>query len=206
MPSIYGLKPKFQALLRPIVNWLARIGVTANQVTIAALLLSLTTGHVIHLKHGGRSLLLLPAVLFVRMALNAMDGMLAREHNQKSSLGAILNELGDVVADIGLYFPLAFVPGFDPGLVAAVVMLSVLTEMTGVIGVQIGASRRYDGPFGKSDRAFVFGLLGLLMGLGLKFDRVVFYVLIAMVLLLVATIFNRARCALHEIKSSPSPK
>ena len=202
MPSIYGLKPKFQSLLRPIVNWLARIGVTANQVTIAALLLSLTVGHVIHFQHGGRSLLLLPVVLFVRMALNAMDGMLAREHNQKTALGAILNELGDVVADIGLYFPLAFVPGFDPGLVTAVVMLSVLTEMTGVIGVQIGASRRYDGPFGKSDRAFVFGLLGLLMGLGVKLDQILFYVLVAMVLLLVATIFNRAWRALREVKAS----
>src|SRR5215468_10836815 len=188
MPSIYGLKPKFQALLRPIVNWLARIGVTANQVTIAALLLSLAVGHVLHFGNGGRSLLLLPAVLFVRMALNAMDGMLAREHNQKSALGAILNELGDVVADIGLYFPLAVVPGFDPRLVTAVVMLSVLTEMTGVIGVQIGASRRYDGPLGKSDRAFIFGLLGLLMGFGIHLGKFVFYVLFAMVLLLVVTI------------------
>jgi len=103
MPSVYQLKPAFQGLLRPIVNWLARIGVTANQVTIAALLLSLSTGHVIARAHGGPSLLLLPVVLFVRMALNAMDGMLAREHNQKSALGAILNELGDVVADVGLY-------------------------------------------------------------------------------------------------------
>lgn len=204
MPSIYGLKPKFQSLLRPIVNWLARIGVTANQVTIAALLLSLVTGHVIAWKHGGRALLLLPGVLFVRMALNAMDGMLAREHNQKTPLGAILNELGDVIADIGLYFPLAIVPGFDPRLVAAVVMLSVLTEMTGIIGVQIGASRRYDGPLGKSDRAFVFGLLGLLLGLGVDLGRIVFYVLFAMVLLLVLTILNRARCALRELKSLPA--
>ena len=206
MPSIYGLKPKFQSLLRPAVNFLAKVGVTANQVTIAALFLSLVVGLVIAWKHGGRSLLLLPAVLFVRMALNAMDGMLAREHNQKTALGAILNELGDVIADIGLYFPLALVPGFDPPLLAAVVLLSVLTEMTGVIGVQIGASRRYDGPFGKSDRAFVFGLLGLLMGFGVNLDRIVFYVLFAMVLLLVATIFNRAWHALREVKSSVPAK
>ncbi len=206
MPSIYGLKPKFQGLLRPIVNWLARIGVTANQVTIAALLLSLSAGHIIAWKHGGRSLLLLPAVLFARMALNAMDGMLAREHKQKTPLGAILNELGDVVADIGLYLPLVIVPEFDPRLVAAIVLLSVLTEMTGVIGVQIGASRRYDGPFGKSDRAFVFGLLGLLLGFGMKIDRIVFYVLFAMVLLLVATIINRARGALRELKTSAASR
>ncbi len=53
MPSVYQLKPAFQGLLRPIVNWLGRIGVTANQVTIAALLLSLSTGHVIARAHGG---------------------------------------------------------------------------------------------------------------------------------------------------------
>jgi len=201
MPSIYGLKPKFQALLRPIVRQLAAAGVTANQVTIAALLLSLATGAAIAWAHGGKTLLLLPAVLSARMALNAMDGMLAREHNQKSPLGAILNELGDVIADAGLYLPLALVPGFNPLLLTCVVLLSVLTEMTGVIGVQIGASRRYDGPFGKSDRAFVFGLLGLLLGLGVRLERVIPYVSGAMALLLVLTIWNRARQALREVRA-----
>ena len=202
MPSIYGLKPKFQGLLRPFVNWLARAGVTANQVTTFAVLLSLGTGAAVWWTHGGKALLLLPAVLFIRMALNAMDGMLAREHNQKSALGAILNELGDVVADTGLYLPLAVVPGFDPRLVVGVVLLSILTEMTGVIGVQIGASRRYDGPLGKSDRAFVFGLLGLLVGLGVELSRWISYILAAMILLLVTTVWNRALRALQEVKAA----
>jgi len=206
MPSVYQLKPAFQSLLRPIVNWLARIGVTANQVTIAALLLSLSTGHVIARAHGGRSLLLLPVVLFVRMALNAMDGMLAREHNQKSALGAILNELGDVIADVGLYLPLAVVPGFEPWLVVGAVILSILTEMTGVIGVQIGASRRYDGPLGKSDRAFLFGSMGLLLGLRVPIDRAIPYLLFAMILLSVLTILNRARRALLELKNTAAKK
>jgi len=38
------------------------------------------------------------------MALNAIDGMLAREHHMQSKLGAILNELGDVVSDTVLIF------------------------------------------------------------------------------------------------------
>ena len=206
MPSIYDLKPKFQNLLRPLVNGLARIGVTANQLTIAALLLSLSVGQMIARTHGGRMLLVLPAALLVRMALNAMDGMLAREHNQKSALGAILNELGDVIADVGLYLPLAAVPEFDPWLVIGVVILSVLTEMTGVIGVQIGASRRYDGPFGKSDRAFVFGLMGLLLGLRVHIERAVPVVLFTMIPLLVVTIFNRARRALQEVSVDAAKK
>jgi len=206
MPSVYDLKPKFQNLLRPIVNGLAGIGVSANQVTIVALLLSLGTGVAVARAHGGRTLLLLPAVLYVRMALNAMDGMLAREHNQKTPLGAILNELGDVVADVGLYLPLAIVPQFDPWLVIGFVFLAVFTEMTGVIGVQIGASRRYDGPLGKSDRAFLIGLLGLLLGFQVPVERAISYVLLAMILLSVLTIFNRARRALQELKNAAAQK
>jgi phosphatidylglycerophosphate synthase len=150
--------------------------------------------------------LLLPVVLFARMALNAMDGMLAREHNQKTALGAILNELGDVVADVGLYLPLAVVPGFDPWLVVGAVILSILTEMTGVIGVQIGASRRYDGPLGKSDRAFLIGLMGLLLGFRVPIERAIPYVLFAMILLSVLTILNRGRRALLELKSTAAQK
>jgi len=206
MPSIYQLKPAFQGLLRPLVQWLARIGVTANAVTVAALLLSLATGGAIAWTRGGRWLLLLPLVLFVRMALNAMDGMLAREHNQKTALGAILNELGDVVADAGLYLPLGVVPGFNAWLVSGVVLSAVLSEMAGVIGVQIGGSRRYDGPFGKSDRAFVFGLLGLLIGLHTPIEPAIPYVLAIMIVLLALTIINRARQALREIARNATRK
>lgn len=200
MPSIYGLKPGFQSFLRPITSGLARAGVTANQVTLAALLLSFAAGAVIFRFRNSRSLLVLPAVLFARMALNAIDGMLAREHNQKTSLGAILNELGDVFSDSALYLPLVFVPGFDPFPVVLIVLLAVLSEMTGVIGAQIGASRRYDGPMGKSDRAFVFGALGLLLGMDLPIVAIVPYVLWLVLALLLFTIINRARGALKELR------
>ena len=42
--SIYGLKPRFQALLRPVVGVLYRAGVTANQVTLAACVVSVALG------------------------------------------------------------------------------------------------------------------------------------------------------------------
>ena len=131
-------------------------------------------------------MLLLPAALFVRMALNAIDGMMAREHDQKSPLGAILNELGDVVSDAALYLPLALVPGVEPLLLVPAVVLAVVSEMTGVLAIQIGAERRYDGPMGKSDRAFVFGLVGLLLGLGVPTGRWLDVVLVVVLALLVA--------------------
>jgi len=205
MPSIYGLKPKFQSRLRPVSNGLAGAGITANQVTLAAMFLSFAAGAAIFYFRSPRSLLLLPAVLFLRMALNAIDGMLAREHNQKTALGAVLNELGDVFSDSALYLPLSVIPGFEPALVVLIVLLAVLTEMTGVVAVQVGASRRYDGPMGKSDRAFVFGTLGLLLGLNLPIVPIVRYVLWLVLVLLLFTIVNRARGALAEVRGrSPS--
>ena len=133
------------------------------------------------------------------MALNAIDGMLAREHDMKSNLGAVLNEIGDVASDSALYLPLALVPGFRPELVVAIVLLAAISEMTGVVAVQIGATRRYDGPMGKSDRAFVFGLLCLLLGCGVSLEQWLDTILGGVILLLVLTIFNRSRQALKEV-------
>ena len=199
MASIYELKPAFQNLLRPVTKALASAGVTANQVTLAALILSCMVGAAIvrHPQNPG-VLLFVPLALFVRMALNAIDGMLAREHDMKTQLGAVLNELGDVVADSALYLPLALVPAFNHWLVVGLVILAVMVEMTGVVAIQIGAARNYAGPMGKSDRAFSFGLIALLLGLGVPEGIWVTAALSIMLLLSVFTVYNRARLALRE--------
>jgi len=202
MPTIYQLKPSFQNILRPFVNILAKFGVTPNQVTILALILSISTGLVIYLTDFVQwTLLALPIVLFVRMALNAIDGMLAKEYNMKSSLGALMNEVGDVISDMALYLPFAFIPNTSPILVVTFVITAVVCELTGVVGVQIGASRRYDGPMGKSDRAYAFGILGVLLGFGLKADFWYDMFMGVLVILLFVTIFNRGRNAIKELKS-----
>ncbi len=167
MPSVYDLKPRFQGLLRPIVGRLARGGVTANQVTIFAVVLSAVGGLLIACYPAARwPLALMPVILLVRMGLNAVDGMLAREFGQKSRLGAILNELGDVLSDAALYLPLALVSAVQPLSMVIFVLLAVIVEFTGVVAVQIGSARAYDGPMGKSDRAFWIGLMATLLALG----------------------------------------
>lgn len=86
MLTIYQLKPAFQGLLRPLVARLAALGVTANAVTLLAMLLSLALGAGLFLAGPSQpaAFLLLPLWMFLRMALNAIDGMLAREFGQKS--------------------------------------------------------------------------------------------------------------------------
>lgn len=204
--TIYDLKPAFQNLLRPVCRALAGAGITANQVTVVALLISVVVGTLLALFSDTRwAPALVPAWLFLRMALNAIDGMLAREHGMQSKLGAILNELGDVVADAALYLPFALVPGFSAMLVAIAVALALLTEMAGVVAVQIGASRRYDGPLGKSDRAFVFGVLGLLLALGIELDRFADGVVVLIAVLSAITVWNRSAKALAELDETASP-
>ena len=205
--TIYDLKPAFQNLLRPLCNSLAKAGVTANQVTVAATLMSVFVGLLFALFPTSRwAALLIPVSLFVRMALNAIDGMLAREHNMQSDLGGVLNELGDVVSDAALYLPFALVPGISAAVVVIVVVLSVLTEMAGVVAVQIGASRRYDGPMGKSDRAFVFGLLALLLGVGLSPQWWANASLVVVASLAALTVFNRSARALRELAADANNK
>jgi CDP-diacylglycerol--glycerol-3-phosphate 3-phosphatidyltransferase len=204
MASIYDIKPAFQNLLRPLTRALASGGVTANQVTVTAALLSGAVGACICCYPQARwPLLVMPAFLFLRMALIAIEGMLSREHNLKSRLGAVLNEIGDVAADTALYLPLALVPGFSPRLIVVMTILAIISEMTGVVAIQIGASRRYDGPMGKSDRAFAFGLLALLLGLKVPIGQWLWVVQIAICALLVLTVLNRTRQALAESQRVP---
>jgi CDP-diacylglycerol---glycerol-3-phosphate 3-phosphatidyltransferase len=197
--SLYQLKPAFQGLLRPLVEGLARGGVTANQVTLAAGIVSVALGVWLCTQSGQPALfLLLPAWFLLRMAFNAVDGMLAREHGQQSPLGAYLNELSDVVSDSALYLPFAFIAPFGWIGVGAVILTAAVSEYAGVLGLMVGASRRYDGPMGKSDRALVFGALGLWVGLGGALPAWTAWLMPLLFVLIVFTIVNRVRNGLAE--------
>ena len=196
--SLYALKPAFQARLRPLVGRLAASGVTANQVTGAAAVGSMVVGALPFVIASAAVFLLIPIWLAIRMGLNAIDGMLAREHGQKSRLGGFLNEIGDVVSDAALYAPFALVPAFGAGLVALVVVLAILTEFAGVLGQATGGTRRYDGPLGKSDRALVFGALGAWVGISGAMPAWTAVILWAVVALMVLTTVNRVRASLRE--------
>ena len=195
MVSLYQLKPRFQAWLRPAVGCLPGLGITANMVTVAALLLSVGLGALLLLVGGTHRelFLLLPVWMFGRMALNAVDGMLAREFGQQSTLGAYLNELSDVVADAALALPFVAIGPFDWPSVAAVVFLAAVSELAGALGPMVGSPRRYDGPMGKSDRALVFGALGLWVGLTPALPDWAFWLMPAVAGAVALNIVNRVR-------------
>lgn len=204
MISIYQLKPAFQNLLRPLVKQLAVAGVTANSVTLAAMFISIALG--IWLYWVGPSatgwFLLLPMWMFLRMAFNAVDGILAREHQQQSPLGAYLNELSDVVSDALLYLPFCLIAPFTPLSIFAVIWCAALSEMTGALGPMVGARRQYQGPMGKSDRAFVFGALGLWIGMGFALPAIFAWLPGVLCALMLLNMAARIKAALRELTMS----
>ncbi|QVN23400.1 CDP-alcohol phosphatidyltransferase family protein [Burkholderia pyrrocinia] len=202
--TLYQIKPRFQALLRPFVHLLADVGGSANQVTLTAAVGSIgigaftaAFGPLIH-----AVFLLMPVWLFVRMALNAIDGMLAREHGQQSTFGAYLNELGDIVSDLALLLPFACVASCGSGEVVACAAFAVISECAGLIGPLVGATRRYDGPFGKSDRALALGALALWIGAGLPTSRHGHLLWVVFSIASIATTVNRVRRGVAEARAA----
>jgi CDP-diacylglycerol--glycerol-3-phosphate 3-phosphatidyltransferase len=192
------LKPRFQALLRPLVKRIAEAGISANQVTSFAAIVSVVIGAGIIWSDSRPAFLILPIWFLVRMALNAVDGMLARDFGQKSTLGAYLNELGDVVADAALVATFVIVPPFSSAWVFTIIFLGALSEYAGVMGPLAGAGRRYDGPFGKSDRALAFGALATWIGLGGPLPPWTAWIMPCLALLLAVTVINRIRSGITE--------
>ena len=206
--GVYGLKPRFQDLLRPAARRLAGNGITANEVTIATALASVAIGAAVAANaHSPAVFLLLPPFLLVRMALNALDGMLAREFAQKSNVGVYLNELGDLVSDSFCYLPFAFVPGVAPLWIASIIALALIAEAAGMLGHAVHAGRRNDGPMGKSDRALAFALVAFWIGIGAPITTALtLFFGLAMVLLLAVTVVNRVSHALAEVEEQAPPK
>ncbi len=192
MITIYSVKPYFQRALKPLMDFLIRARITPNQITLFAAFLSIVFG-TYFLWTGKASWWLMPIVLLLRMALNALDGMLARQLQMQSQLGTYLNELGDMVSDLFLCLPFAIEFPWSIGFVC---VLSLFSEIAGILAAAIGKILRYDGPMGKSDRAFCLGVIGFFMAFGWMNDLWAVLIFGFLSFLLSLTIFFRIKNAL----------
>lgn len=199
MISVYKLKPKFQQLLTPVLLFLHKNQITANQITVSSILLSVIIGVLFwNADQSGWFFLSLPIGLLLRMALNALDGMMARKFNQTSKLGEALNEIGDIVSDVIIFFPLLKFQPESLYLIIIFIVLSIINEFAGLIGKVIGKERRYDGPMGKSDRALVLGVYGLGVFFGADISGISKYIFGLIIILLTISTYIRLKKSLHE--------
>lgn len=200
--SIYQLKPQFQRILAPFLRELLHWNISPNQITIFTMGLSIFFGLSLAVFPSIVGLwIAFPFFMLLRMALNALDGMLANASGEKTALGALLNEICDLISDAALYLPFALLPGVHAPLLIILVAFGLISEFAGVIPLLIGSNRRFDGPMGKSDRAFSFGLLSIFVLAQLP--AIWLNGLIGTILFLLGiTIINRLRQALKYHQSA----
>ena len=160
---LYLQKGNFQKVTR----WLAGSWMTANQATIFGCVFIALTAASFYFGlavEGYRwALILTPAFLVLRMAMNALDGMLAREYGTGSVAGELCNEGLDIIGDTVCYGILFFVPGFPRAPLFAFILLAWMAEFWGVLGKSMpGGVRRHETFLGgKPDRAVWMGLMAL---------------------------------------------
>ena len=136
MISVYNIKPKFQKLLLPLLAVLRKFGITPNHITIFSILFSFFIGYIFYHAQNNKIFYLLVAIgLIVRMGLNALDGMMANKYNLKSKKGEILNEIGDIISDIAIYFPLLYFDNLIIEYTIFFIVLSVINDKLEKLGI-----------------------------------------------------------------------
>ena len=202
MISIYKIKPKFQQLLRPILKLLRKIGVTPNSITIFSVLFSFLLSYFFWNAANNNSFYLIVALgLIFRMMLNALDGMMASTYHLQSKLGEVLNEIGDVLSDAAIYFPLILLLDLRIELSILFIILSLVNEFCGILSKVISGKRRYDGPMGKSDRAFLIGVICLLFYFDVPLGPYLNYIFITASILLTISSFVRLNKSIRNEKN-----
>ena len=72
------MKPRFQAILKPVASYLAEQEVHPTWINLAAVISSVFAGFLLFDATTTVWSLLIPLLVFIRIALNALDGMVAR--------------------------------------------------------------------------------------------------------------------------------
>ena len=161
--GIYGIKPLFQKSLRPLLNLFIKFKIHPNTINLLALLMSLITGAALLFAPSYKILfLVVPLSVFIRIAFNALDGMVARTLNLSNKVGEVYNELYDRLSDISIFVFLAFASYADARWVLICLSFILLNSYLGILGKSAGGSRVYKGFIGKADRMLYLGIVSII--------------------------------------------
>ena len=203
MISIYKIKPKFQKLLMPLLVFLRKLGVSPNLITIFSVFISFVISYFFWNALSNSLYFLIVAFgLLLRMILNALDGMMARIYNLESEIGEILNEVGDIISDVAIYFPLIMFEFLEIEIAVIFILLSIINEFCGLMAKVTCGERRYDGPMGKSDRAFLIGMLCIVYYFTSKLDPYMNYIIGVSSLLMILSSYIRLTKSLKNGKNN----
>src|SRR5215213_10006812 len=189
MAGIYVLKPAFQRSLGGIERWLVEQRVHPDWLTGAALVLSIGGGLSLYAAPWQPWLLaLVPIVAVVRTALNALDGLVARDTGLARPWGEVLNEQFDRFADVALVGGLALAIPSDLRLGTAALVMMLLSSYLAILSKAAGGRRQYMGPMGKADRMVLLAIgapFGFLLPLDWVYNGILTIVLVGCLFTLV---------------------
>lgn len=151
--GIYRIKPRFQQSLQGVEAYLVARRVHPDYLTLAALALSVIGGLALIASRWSHWLvLLIVPVALGRTALNALDGLVARDTGLARPWGEVLNEFCDRLADVSLLAGVALSPGGNQPLGAVTIVVMLLSSYVAILSKAAGGCRQYGGIMGKADR------------------------------------------------------
>lgn len=164
--GLYTLKFGYRKVIAP----LAKINVHPDVLAYLAVLVSAIT--IIFYFYAERHpyfLIIGMVLIFARMTLNTLDGVIAIKRKLVSLKGEVMNAFPDRYSDILLFGGIAFSPLCNTvlGLVATILIL--LVSYSGMLSKAIGLSWQHNGPLGKVDRLLALLFLTLVQFFFLQF-------------------------------------
>jgi phosphatidylglycerophosphate synthase len=154
----------YRALLGPFLHFLARLGITANILTIASLLVVILAG----ILFAFNETFLGAWILLFGGFLDGIDGEMARVTGIKSSFGAFLDSICDHCGDFAIYLGLLFL--YLQSHATAEIILIFVALFASVFGSHVrsragmlGIDIKTIGIFTRCERIFLL-VIGILIG------------------------------------------
>lgn len=160
--GLYVLKPWYGERLAGLQQVMVSRGMHPDTVTGVGVVFGVLAGIAIAMLPAGWAALVVGPLLAARLAAANLDGSLARATGQQSRRGAVLNEVGDRVAELAVLAGcLAVAP---PWLVLLAMLGASAPSWIALAGAATGAPRANGGPVGKTERCLLITVAAALPG------------------------------------------
>lgn len=166
--ALHQLKYPYRKFILPVVKKLTFIN--PDFVSALAFFVTFATGYCFYKGNANPTLFLWVIVLvFARMTLNTMDGVLAIERgDDKKVHGKMVNALPDRYGDLFVLCGIVLSPICRDYIGLLGLCTVVLVSYSGMLGKALGVSWQGHGPLDKVERLFLFMIIAFAQWLGYK--------------------------------------
>jgi phosphatidylglycerophosphate synthase len=177
-------------------RWLAKRNVSPNFISVLSIVFSIVAFVAFYVDSAGsgnHTVLMILAFIGIegRLIMNLFDGMVAVEHNKKSVVGGLYNEVPDRVADSFIILGAGLLAKGEPygmDLAYLATILAVVTAYIRTLGASLNCGHHFLGPMAKQHR---MALLAVSCIVGIWYTPVFYYALIVMNVGMLITCYRR---------------